>query len=128
VVFGAAIPFLTGPGHINEQWPSYWAKKFSENGFACFDVIRPGLWKLKGNSVWYTPANTDRQHALLYVRKNTDEYEKFVKRYSEANLDYIDFVHPSLYEKRSRLYLVYMCKHPLATINYIADQVIHRER
>src|ERR1700685_413165 len=26
VVFSAAIPLQSGPGHVNEQWPPYWAR------------------------------------------------------------------------------------------------------
>ena len=28
ILFSAAIPGQTGDGHVNEQWPSYWAEKF----------------------------------------------------------------------------------------------------
>ena len=38
ILFSAAIPGQTGDGHVNEQWPSYWAEKF-DHYFELFDVI-----------------------------------------------------------------------------------------
>jgi hypothetical protein len=40
VLFSAAIPNQGGNHHINEQWPTYWATRFAEHGFGCFDVLR----------------------------------------------------------------------------------------
>src|SRR5262249_24512785 len=39
VLFAAAIPFQGGAGHVNERWQSWWARKFSENGYDPFDVL-----------------------------------------------------------------------------------------
>ncbi|MER3452772.1 MAG: hypothetical protein C4321_03245, partial [Chloroflexota bacterium] len=33
VAFSAAIPFQGGAGHVNEQWPGWWAARFAERGF-----------------------------------------------------------------------------------------------
>ena len=33
VLFSAAIPGQGGVHHVNEQWPSYWIKKFNERGY-----------------------------------------------------------------------------------------------
>ena len=44
VVFSAAVPFKTGPNHINEQWPSYWAERFAKAGMVAIDCLRPVLW------------------------------------------------------------------------------------
>ncbi len=44
VAFSAAIPFQGGTGHVNEQWPSYWAAVFAELGYVALDVVRPLVW------------------------------------------------------------------------------------
>ena len=44
VVFSAAVPGQGGQNHLNEQWPSFWKKKFEENGYYFNDVIRPLIW------------------------------------------------------------------------------------
>jgi hypothetical protein len=41
VLFSAAIPFQGGSGHVNEQWPDYWAELFSTLNYVAFDLIRP---------------------------------------------------------------------------------------
>ena len=33
VLFSAAIPRQLGTNHVNEQWQSYWAKKFAKRGY-----------------------------------------------------------------------------------------------
>jgi SAM-dependent methyltransferase len=62
VLFAAAIPGQTGEGHINEQWPAWWARHFADHGFVCLDWIRPRFWNDAGIDWWY------RQNTLLYVR------------------------------------------------------------
>jgi SAM-dependent methyltransferase len=61
VLFSAAIPFQGGTGHINEQWPEYWVKYFSENGYAVVDCIRRTVWQ-NPNVEWYYA-----QNALMFV-------------------------------------------------------------
>lgn len=62
VLFSAAIPGQGGIGHVNEQWPAYWARLFAERGYRCYDVIRPRFWADDDIPYWY------RQNALLFVR------------------------------------------------------------
>ena len=38
ILFSAAIPFQGGTGHVNEQWPEFWALHFRSHGYACFDL------------------------------------------------------------------------------------------
>ncbi|MCY4262184.1 MAG: hypothetical protein OXC97_02545 [Candidatus Dadabacteria bacterium] len=45
VLFSAAIPFQGGTNHFNEQWQSYWADLFEQEGYVPVDFIRPALWK-----------------------------------------------------------------------------------
>lgn len=44
VVFSAAIPGQGGIGHVNEQWPDYWAAMFRKAGWCTSGDIRWQLW------------------------------------------------------------------------------------
>jgi len=72
VLFSAAIPGQRGVGHVNEQWPDYWAALFEELGYPVQDVVRGQIWHDQSISRWY------RQNALLFVRKG---------RESDLNID-----------------------------------------
>jgi len=63
VLFSAAIPFQSGTGHINEQWPEYWAELFANHGYSAYDCIRGRFWNHPEVSAWYA------QNTLLYVRE-----------------------------------------------------------
>jgi SAM-dependent methyltransferase len=45
VLFSAAVPGQGGVGHVNEQWPSYWARLFRREGYVALDPIRGRVWK-----------------------------------------------------------------------------------
>lgn len=65
VVFSAAVPEQQGPGHVNEQWPWYWHRRFEANGFAVLDILRPRLWRdSPGVANWYL------QNLYLMVRRD----------------------------------------------------------
>jgi hypothetical protein len=68
VLFSAAIPGQGGINHVNEQWPDYWSGIFSDNGFACFDVLRPSFWQREECEWWY------RQNALLFARRDAHAF------------------------------------------------------
>ena len=53
IVFSAAIPGQGGQNHLNEQWPSYWQKKFRMHGYEYYDLIRPEIWCNKEVDRWY---------------------------------------------------------------------------
>ena len=63
IAFSAAIPGQGGHGHINEQWPSYWAKLFLEQGYIAVDCLRPQIWDNEDIEFFY------RQNILLYVKE-----------------------------------------------------------
>ena len=63
VIFSAAIPNQGGQNHINEREPQYWIEKFKEEGYDCFDVIRPLIWDNHNVDSWY------RQNMLIFTRK-----------------------------------------------------------
>lgn len=64
ILFSAAIPRQGGIGHVNEQWPDYWARLFAERGFCVVDVVRRKIWNDKGIPVWY------RQNILMFIKES----------------------------------------------------------
>lgn len=53
VLFSAAIPHQTGAGHINLQWPSYWAGLFRRHGYDFDGSIRFVIWDDPRIEPWY---------------------------------------------------------------------------
>jgi len=64
VLFSCAVPFQTGVGHVNEQWPEYWAGKFAARGYLAADALRPLVWDDPAVTWWYA------QNAILYARED----------------------------------------------------------
>ena len=83
VLFSAAVPGQTGPGHINERWQSYWADLFASHGYLPVDVVRPAIWSLDDIPFWY------RQNVILYLRR-----DRLPGDYAPPRM--IDIVHPEL--------------------------------
>jgi len=91
VLFSAAIPFQGGYGHVNEQWPSYWAERFAARGFAVRDWVRPRLWTDAAIPVWY------RENLLLFVAESRlGELAPAPDGLADAALP-LDLVHPEAY-------------------------------
>ena len=63
VLFSAALPGQGGNGHVNEQWPEYWSRRFHQRGFRMFDSIRPRIRDEPGVRWWY------RQNLVLYANE-----------------------------------------------------------
>lgn len=89
VFFSAAIPGQGGVGHVNEQWPSHWQRKFSARGYVAFDLIRRWLWPRKDVLYWYA------QNSLLYVREF--ELPQFSKLTGQPREFVADVIHPQRY-------------------------------
>ena len=53
VVFSAAIPGQGGTGHLNEQWPIYWADMFTERGYDVTGMLRLEIWQDDRIENWY---------------------------------------------------------------------------
>ncbi|MEM6551179.1 MAG: methyltransferase domain-containing protein [Planctomycetota bacterium] len=66
VLFSAAIPGQGGTHHINEQWPAYWAERFAESAYRCFDCLRFRFWRDCEVAFWY------RQNLLLFARAGSE--------------------------------------------------------
>lgn len=92
VLFSAAIPLQGGHNHINEQWQSYWAEKFFENGYIVIDCVRPLVWGRDSVEWWYA------QNAMLFVKKEIlDERKDLEKLAVDSRELQLDLVHPKNY-------------------------------
>lgn len=92
VLFSAAVPYQGGTGHVNEQWPEYWAEHFSRQGFVAVDTIRPDVWTNPEVEFWYA------QNTLLFVHPDILETnEKLARAASSTRADALARVHPALY-------------------------------
>ena len=65
VLFSAAIPFQRGKGHVNEQWPQYWAELFAGEGYVSRDVLRSIFWTHPDVEWWYA------QNMVIYARQDS---------------------------------------------------------
>lgn len=91
VLFSAAVPLQGGTNHINEQWQSYWAKLFSDEGYVCLDCIRPQIWNVNEIKVEY------KQNILLYVKENAlSNYPRLLEFYigHRHDIQNLDMIHP----------------------------------
>lgn len=93
VAFSAAIPGQGGSGHVNEQWPGYWAEMFAARGFVPRDAIRPRIWNEERIAWWF------RQNLLLYVESGrAGDYAELPQRPGDEAMA---LVHPELFEARA---------------------------
>ena len=90
ILFSAAIPGQGGTHHVNEQWPSYWVKKFAARGYVPVDCIRFKIWHDNAVLSWY------RQNLMIFVKKNALDKYPALKR--EAERPVIDVVHFNYWE------------------------------
>lgn len=88
ILFSAAIPGQGGTYHVNCQWPSWWAKKFSGRDYMCFDILRPIFWNMENIAVWY------RQNMMLFVNAAFAKERPRLHNYS--NLYCLPVIHPQL--------------------------------
>lgn len=89
VLFSAAIPGQGGFGHINEQWLSFWKKRFDEKGYVLHDVVRPLIWSDIEIGRWY------RQNCVLFIKKS-----KFITIDLSSEIppcSIVDIVHPDIF-------------------------------
>lgn len=92
VLFSAAIPLQEGPNHINEQWPSYWARHFAANGYVPVDAIRTRVWNNQDVTWWY------KQNLVLYVDEaRLGDYPALKAARGLMGPDVMDMVHPDKY-------------------------------
>lgn len=78
ILFSAAIPNQPGAGHINCQWPSYWAGFFARHGFSVSGNIRDLFWDDEKIEPWY------RQN-LLIISNTPERYPNYFPDETELN-------------------------------------------
>jgi SAM-dependent methyltransferase len=61
VMFSAAVPSQGGDHHINEQWPTYWIRRFETHGFRMIDALRPQIMNDQGVAYYY------RQNLMMFA-------------------------------------------------------------
>lgn len=89
ILFSASIPGQGGQNHINEQWPSYWQKKFKEAGFTFYDIIRPQIWWNRDIKSYY------RQNMFIASNQHIA---------IDPDLKVLDTVHPDLLVTKAEKY------------------------
>ena len=67
ILFSAAIPGQGGQHHVNEQWPEYWEKLFSQYDYVCVDPFRRYIWQDK-RVAWYY-----QQNLYAYIQRTVVE-------------------------------------------------------
>jgi SAM-dependent methyltransferase len=90
VLFSAAIPHQSGAGHVNEQWPSYWAEHFAAHGYVAVDLVRQAVWQDPRVAFWYA------QNTVLYVDPSTEQAHSILKTTAAIGTPR-DLVHPAQY-------------------------------
>lgn len=89
-LFSAAIPGQGGDGHINEQWPSYWANLFFQKRWCLLDVIRSEIWNDETIPFWY------RQNCFVAVPQENARAALFDHKILNGKCD---IVHPDLFQR-----------------------------
>ena len=92
ILFSAAIPGQGGVGHLNEQWPGWWAAHFARHGYGAHDLIRPAIWTDDAIPAWY------RQNAILYL----DEATAAALGLTPTDRALLDRVHPAFWNRANR--------------------------
>lgn len=95
ILFGAAYPGQGGTNHINEQLPSWWARRFIAKHYLPFDLFRPAFWGNADVKFWY------RQNTFLYVRKGSAAFSSLLEHGLSQITDiaFMDCVHPELHSR-----------------------------
>lgn len=91
IMFSAAIPFQGGRGHVNEQWPDYWAELFSQRGYVAVDFIRSKIWNEKEIPVWY------QQNILVFVKAEQLHTLNLPEASTAAQNTPLSLVHPDIF-------------------------------
>jgi hypothetical protein len=94
VGFSAAIPGQGGAGHVNEQWPSYWAAHFAAVGYRMVDAVRHRLWTAPG-----VPPYLAQNLLVAVADRHLAEYQGLAEAAAGRHGDALSLVHPLIYEQ-----------------------------
>lgn len=89
ILFSAAVPGQGGIHHVNEQWQSYWIKKFEKRGYYCDYSVRNYFWNETKITSW-------RKQNLLFFSKK--------KKNIAPEKQIIDVVHPEEAIRKQKIY------------------------
>lgn len=89
IVFSAAIPFQGGQNHINEQWLDYWQKKFNDNNYSLFDIIRPMIWNNTNVFYWY------KQNIVVFINNDRKDIRESLGKKKVSPI--LNIVHPECF-------------------------------
>jgi SAM-dependent methyltransferase len=93
VLFSAAIPGQGGTGHVNEQWPEYWAELFEAHDYVTIDALRPRVWDDERVS------SCVAQNILLFAeRSRVDASPALQDAAAATRRSQLALVHPRRYE------------------------------
>src|SRR5581483_7172853 len=82
--------------HLNEQWPEYWAKIFSEHGYETVDCLRRELWSNEQLEWWYA------QNAFLFIeRQHLASHPSLVRLQAVSGPGQLSVVHPRNYLEKA---------------------------
>ena len=94
IIFSAAIPGQGGFRHVNEQFQSYWIKKFEDRGYMFLDVLRPLIWMNQNVRYYY------QQNIMTFIKfqhyQDMGGWSYFKEHLSENAMTSV--VHPELYQ------------------------------
>lgn len=89
VVFSAAVPEQGGTGHINEQWPEFWAALFKNENRLVLDCIRDQFWNHPDVAYHYS------QNAFVYIDAELLDRNPAWRRYLvEEDSPVLSRIHP----------------------------------
>ena len=86
ILFSAAVPYQGGKGHINEQWPEFWALLFRRLGYSVHDLFRRDAWLDEKMVFWCA------QNALLFTRDGSPTSGLVPEKVAPGQ--YLSIVHP----------------------------------
>ena len=115
VLFSAAIPGQGGVGHVNEQWPEYWAERFAARSFAAVDAIRPRIWAEPRVDFWYA------QNVLVFAAAEVLASNERLRVAADRTEPALARVHPTLH-----LASIEAAGHPWRSLTARAVETIRR--
>ena len=92
VLFSAAIPYQGGTHHLNERWPTYWARLFAARGFRTIDCLRPRLWSNPSVELWYA-----QNMYFVAAEAALSQWPRLAEAARHLPAEPLDLVHPRLF-------------------------------
>ena len=114
VLFSAAVPFQGGEGHVNEQWPDYWARIFAKFAYFAVDCLRSRIWNDEEIEWWY------RQNLILYAARAAIDSNDRLRPMASDSPDVLRLIHPDLYVRKIMLHSGIGVTFPLRLLSRVA--------